>query len=76
MPERVPTEMAYDSDCLGRWFQARLVANLAPGNKAGRKCGLQLTFSLAVPGHFYWRGQAILRHLTSCRIKGNLLGFR
>ncbi len=30
MPERVPTEMAYDSDRLGRWFQARLVANLAP----------------------------------------------
>jgi hypothetical protein len=30
MPERVPTEMAQDSDFLGRWFQVRLVERTWP----------------------------------------------
>jgi len=30
MPERMPTEMAYDSYFLGRWFQMRLVERAWP----------------------------------------------
>jgi len=30
MPERVPTEMAHDSDFLGRWFQMRLAERTWP----------------------------------------------
>ena len=30
MPERVPTEIAHDSDFLARWFQVRLVERAWP----------------------------------------------
>jgi hypothetical protein len=41
MPERMPTEMAFDSDFLGLWFQVRLVERTRMVNADG----FQGTFS-------------------------------